>query len=45
MTDANVLLGRLDADNFLGGEMKLDVAAAKRVMQEKLATPLGLPHH
>ena len=42
MTDANVLLGRLDADNFLGGEMKLDVAAAKRVMQEKLATPLGL---
>jgi N-methylhydantoinase A len=42
VTDANVLLGRLDADNFLGGEMKLDVAAAKRVMQEKLATPLGL---
>jgi N-methylhydantoinase A len=42
VTDANVLLGRLDADNFLGGEMKLDVAAAKRAMQEKLATPLGL---
>ena len=29
VTDANVLLGRLDADNFLGGEMKLDVAAAQ----------------
>ena len=42
VTDANVLLGRLDADNFLGGEMKLDVAAARRVMQDKLATPLGL---
>ena len=42
VTDANVLLGRLDADNFLGGEMKLDVAAARRAMQEKLATPLGL---
>jgi N-methylhydantoinase A len=42
VTDANVLLGRLDADNFLGGEMKLDLAAARRAMQEKLATPLGL---
>ena len=42
VTDANVLLGRLDAENFLGGEMKLDVAAARRAMQEKLATPLGL---
>ncbi len=42
VTDANVLLGRLDADNFLGGEMKLDVAAAERVMREQLSTPLGL---
>ena len=42
MTDANVFLGRLDADNFLGGEMKLDVAAAKRAMDQKLAMPLGL---
>ena len=42
VTDANVLLGRLDADNFLGGEMKLDVAAAQRAMQEKLAKPLSL---
>jgi N-methylhydantoinase A len=42
VTDANVLLGRLDADNFLGGEMKLDVAAAKQAMQERLAKPLGL---
>jgi N-methylhydantoinase A len=30
------------AENFLGGEMKLDVAAARGAMQEKLATPLGL---
>jgi N-methylhydantoinase A len=42
VTDANVLLGRLDAGNFLGGEMKLDEAASRRVMQDKLATPLGL---
>ena len=42
VTDANVLLGRLDAGNFLGGEMQLDEAAARRVMQDKLANPLGL---
>ena len=42
VTDANVLLGRLDADNFLGGEMKLDVAAAEVAMREKLAAPLAL---
>jgi N-methylhydantoinase A len=42
VTDANVLLGRLDPDHFLGGEMKLDLAGAQRAMQEKLAGPLGL---
>ncbi len=42
VTDANVLLGRLDPDHFLGGEMKLDLAGARRAMQEKLAGPLGL---
>ena len=42
VTDANVLLGRLDADNFLGGEMKLDLAAARKAMEEKLGKPLGL---
>ncbi len=30
ITDANLLLGRLGADRFLGGEMKLDLAAAER---------------
>ncbi len=29
VTDANLLLGRLDADQFLGGEMRLDLAAAR----------------
>lgn len=42
VTDANLLLGRLDPDHFLGGAMKLDVAAAERAMQEKVAGPLGL---
>jgi N-methylhydantoinase A len=42
ITDANLLLGRLGADRFLGGEMKLDVAAAERAMKERAAAPLGL---
>lgn len=32
VTDANLVLGRLDADHFLGGEMKLDVKAAERAL-------------
>ena len=32
MTDANLVLGRLGADRFLGGEMQLDVAAAERAL-------------
>jgi len=34
VTDANVVLGRLDRDNFLGGAMSLDVDAAERVIAE-----------
>ncbi len=34
VTDANVVLGRLDKDNFLGGRMSLDVDAAHRVIGE-----------
>ena len=41
VTDANVLLGRLDAENFLGGEMKLDVNAAERAIEQRIAEPLG----
>ena len=32
VTDANLLLGRLDADHFLGGQMKLDLSAAEKAM-------------
>src|SRR6201996_9571938 len=42
VTDANLVLGRLDADRFLGGEMTLDVAAAERALQDKIAGPLGM---
>jgi N-methylhydantoinase A len=41
VTDANLVLGRLGADRFLGGEMPLDVKAAERAM-ERIAKPLGM---
>ena len=41
VTDANLLLGRLDEKNFLGGTMPLDREAATRAM-ESVAGPLGL---
>src|SRR5258705_4804341 len=40
--DANVALGRLDPDNFLGGTMKLDAEGALRGIKEKIADPLKL---
>jgi N-methylhydantoinase A len=42
VTDANLVLGRLAADRFLGGEMKLDESAARRAVTEHVAKPLGL---
>jgi N-methylhydantoinase A len=42
ITDANVVLGRLDPDNFLGGQMKLDADAAARGIAEKIAKPLEM---
>ncbi len=41
VTDANLVLGRLQANAFLGGKMQLDVAAARTAV-ETIATPLGL---
>jgi N-methylhydantoinase A len=42
VTDANVVLGFLNPDAFLGGEMSLDVAASERAIDEHVAGPLGL---
>jgi len=42
VTDANLVLGRLDADHFLGGEMKLDLELAHQAIAEKIASPLRL---
>jgi len=43
ITDADLMLGYLDAEYFLGGEMKLDREAARRAIDEKIARPLGVP--
>jgi N-methylhydantoinase A len=43
ITDANLLLGRLDPAALLGGRLALDVAASRRVLSEQIAAPLGLP--
>jgi N-methylhydantoinase A len=42
VSDANVILGRLNPDSILGGRMKMDVEAARKVVKEKIADPLGL---
>ena len=42
VTDANVYLGRLSPDRFLGGEMTLDVDAASEAINEKVAMPLDM---
>lgn len=43
VTDADLLLGYLDAEYFLGGAMRLDIAAARRGIEEQIAGPLGIP--
>ena len=42
ITDANLVLGRLNPEYFLGGEIELDIAAARRAIKEKCAETLGL---
>jgi N-methylhydantoinase A/acetone carboxylase beta subunit len=42
ITDLNLVLGRLNADNFLGGEIKLDIERARAEIKRQIADPLGL---
>jgi N-methylhydantoinase A/oxoprolinase/acetone carboxylase beta subunit len=42
VTDANLVLGYLNPDEFAGGAMRLDPAAARRAIEEHVARPLGL---
>jgi len=42
VTDANLILGRLAEESFLGGEMRLDRTAAMAAVQEHVAGPLEM---
>jgi N-methylhydantoinase A len=42
VTDADLLLGHLDAHRFLGGAMRLDREAAEEAIRRAVAEPLGL---
>ena len=42
LTDANVVLGRINPDFFLGGEARLDTGLAEKAVREKVADPMGL---
>jgi len=42
LTDANLVLGYLSADSFLGGEMTLDGELSRQVTQANIAEPLDL---
>ena len=42
VTDANIVLGYLDPDAFLGGRRKLRADLAEKAIEEKIARPLGI---
>jgi N-methylhydantoinase A len=42
VTDADLILGRINAERFLNGAMRLDRAAAERAVEAKIAAPLRL---
>jgi N-methylhydantoinase A len=42
VTDAQVVLGRLDPEHFLGGDLKIDPALAQAAVEQYVAKPLGL---
>jgi N-methylhydantoinase A/acetone carboxylase beta subunit len=42
ITDLNLVLGRLNPDNFLGGQVQLDVERARAEVERQIAAPLRL---
>jgi N-methylhydantoinase A len=42
VTDADLLLGYIPADYFLGGKIKLDPSLAEKAIRESIAEPLGI---
>ena len=46
ITDANVVLGYLNPNHLVGGELEIDAERSRRVFEERIARPLGLePAH
>ncbi|WP_010531854.1 hydantoinase/oxoprolinase family protein [Lentibacillus jeotgali] len=42
VTDADVILGKINPDYILGGDMQINIAKAKAAVEEKIAKPLNL---
>ncbi len=42
VTDAQVVLGRLDREHFLGGDLDIDPSLAEKAIKEHIADPLGM---
>jgi N-methylhydantoinase A len=42
VTDADLVLGKLDPDNFAGGSIRLDADASRAAIEAELGTPLGM---
>ena len=43
VTDADLILGKLDPNNFAGGSIPLDTAAAAQALDQALGQPLSMP--
>ncbi|MEW5978994.1 MAG: hydantoinase/oxoprolinase family protein [Acidobacteriota bacterium] len=42
VTDANLVLGRLNPDYFLGGRMAVDAELSRKAIEQQISGPLGL---
>lgn len=42
ITDANLILGYINPDHLVGGEVKLNASRAHRIFEEKISKPLGV---
>ncbi|PPR63571.1 MAG: Acetophenone carboxylase gamma subunit [Alphaproteobacteria bacterium MarineAlpha4_Bin2] len=42
ITDANVVLGYLNQEHLVGGELKIDSELSRAILSKKIAAPLGL---
>jgi len=42
VTDAQVVLGRMDPEHFLGGDLKIDASLSEKAIRKHIAEPLNL---